>query len=71
MINYNIKIFDDFLDPEDLNEISAYAKNLNNERNINVFHNEIDLNNLQIDSKQASNYFFFVIHCYWTFIIAL
>ena len=51
MINYNIKIFDDFLDPEDLNEISAYAKNLNNERNIHVFHNEIDLNNKIINAS--------------------
>ena len=45
MINYKIKIFDDFLDAEDLKELSIYAKNLNNSRDIHVFHNEIDLNN--------------------------
>ena len=51
MINYNIKIFDDFLEPEDFKEISAYAKNLNNERNIHVFHNEIDLKNKIINAS--------------------
>ena len=45
MINYKIKIFDNFLDDEDLKELSIYAKDLNNDRNIHVFHNEIDLNN--------------------------
>ena len=45
MINYKIKIFDDFLDAEDLKELSIYAKNLNNNRDVHVFHNEIDLNN--------------------------
>ena len=45
MINYKIKIFDNFLEPEDLKELSIYAKNLNNDSNVNVFHNEIDLNN--------------------------
>ena len=45
MINYKIKIFDDFLEAEDLKELSVYAKNLNNNRDIHVFHNEIDLNN--------------------------
>ena len=45
MINYKIKIFDDFLEAEDLKELSIYAKNLNNNRDIYVFHNEIDLNN--------------------------
>ena len=51
MINYNIKIFDDFLEPEDFKEVSAYAKNLNNERNIHVFHNEIDLKNKIINAS--------------------
>jgi hypothetical protein len=45
MINYKIKIFDDFLETEDLKELSIYAKNLNNDRDVHVFHNEIDLNN--------------------------
>ena len=45
MINYKIKIFDNFLEPEDLKELSIYAKNLNNDSDVNVFHNEIDLNN--------------------------
>ncbi len=45
MINYKIKIFDDFLEAEDLKELSIYAKNLNNDRNVHVFHNEIDINN--------------------------
>ena len=45
MINYKTKIFDDFLEAEDLKELSVYAKNLNNNRDIHVFHNEIDLNN--------------------------
>jgi hypothetical protein len=45
MINYKIKIFDDFLEAEDLKELSIYAKNLNNDRDVHVFHNEIDANN--------------------------
>ena len=45
MINYKTKIFDDFLEAEDLKELSIYAKNLNNDRDVHVFHNEIDLNN--------------------------
>lgn len=45
MINYKIKIFDNFLETEDLKELSIYAKNLNNDRDVHVFHNEIDLNN--------------------------
>jgi hypothetical protein len=45
MINYKIKIFDNFLETEDLKELSIYAKNLNNDRDVHVFHNEIDINN--------------------------
>ena len=45
MINYKIKIFDDFLESEDLKELSIYAKKLNNNSKVHVFHNEIDLNN--------------------------
>ena len=46
MINYKIKIFDNFLAPEDLKEISDYAKNLSSDRNIHIYHNEIDMNNI-------------------------
>ena len=45
MINYKVKIFDNFLDAEDLKDLSIYAKMLNNDRDVHVFHNEIDLNN--------------------------
>ena len=45
MLNYKIKIFDNFLETEDLKELSIYAKNLNNDRDVHVFHNEIDINN--------------------------
>ncbi len=45
MINYKIKIYDDFLEAEDLKELSIYAKNLISDHDINVLHNEIDLNN--------------------------
>ena len=43
MINYKIKIFDNFLEADDFKELSIYAKNLNNDQDIHVFHNEIDL----------------------------
>ena len=45
MINYKIKIVDDFLEAQDFKELSIYAKNLNNDDSIHVYHNEIDLNN--------------------------
>ena len=45
MINYKIKIVDDFLEAQDFKELSIYAKNLNNDDSIHVFHNEIDMNN--------------------------
>lgn len=45
MINYKIKILDNFLEQEDLKELNVYAQSLNNDRDICVFHNEIDLNN--------------------------
>ena len=51
MINYKIKIFDDFLEAEDFKELSIYAKNLNNDRDVKVFHNEIDLNNRILNSS--------------------
>ena len=51
MINYKIKIFDNFLDQEDLNELNVYARNLKNDQDIHVFHNEIDLNNKILHSS--------------------
>ena len=45
MLNFKIKIFDNFLETEDLKELSIYANNLNNDQDIHVFHNEIDINN--------------------------
>ena len=44
-MNYKVKVYDNFLDQQDLKELTIYAKNLNNANNINIFHNEIDLNN--------------------------
>ena len=51
MINYKIKIFDDFLEAEDLKELSIYVKNLYSNRDIHVFHNKIDLNNKILDAS--------------------
>ena len=51
MINYKIKIFDDFLEAEDLKELSIYVKNLYSNRDIDVFHNKIDLNNKILDAS--------------------
>ena len=45
MLNYKIKIIDNFLETEDLEELNIYAKNLNNDQDVHVFHNEIDINN--------------------------
>jgi len=45
MIKYKIKIFNNFLQYNDLKELTTYAKNLDNDNNIDVFHNKIDLNN--------------------------
>jgi hypothetical protein len=45
MIKYKIKTFDNFFELEDLKELTVYAKSLNSDDNINVFHNKIDLNN--------------------------
>ena len=51
MINYKIKIFDDFLEAEDLKELSIYVKNLYSNCDIHVFHNKIDLNNKILDAS--------------------
>ena len=51
MVNYKIKVFDDFLDAEDLKELSIYAKSLNNDRDVHVFHNKIDPNNNILNSS--------------------
>ena len=55
MINYKIKIFDDFLDSEDLKILNIYAKNLSSNRNINVFHNKIDINNKILSASIDQN----------------
>jgi hypothetical protein len=55
MINYKIKIFDDFLESEDLKELSIYAKNLKNDRDVHVFHNEIDVNNKVLNASIDNN----------------
>ncbi len=55
MNNYNIKIFDDFLAPEDFKELSIYAKNLNNDRDVHVYHNEIDLNGKILNASIDKN----------------
>lgn len=51
MINYKIKIFDDFLESKDLKELSIYAKNLNNNHDVHVFHNKIDVNNKVLNAS--------------------
>ena len=55
MINYKIKIIDNFLEPEDLKELNIYAQNLNNNKDIHVFHNKIDLNNKILDASIDKN----------------
>lgn len=55
MNNYKIKIFDDFLAPEDFKELSIYAKNLNNDRDVHVYHNEIDLNGKILNASIDKN----------------
>ena len=55
MINYKVKIFDDFLESEDLKELSIYAKNLNNDRDVHVYHNEIDLNGKILNASIDKN----------------
>lgn len=51
MINYKTKVFDNFLESEDLKDLTVYARNLNSDGNIHVFHNEIDLNNNILNSS--------------------
>ena len=55
MKNYKIKIFDDFLETEDLKELNIYSKNLNNDRDIHVLHNTIDLNNKILNASIDRN----------------
>ena len=55
MINNKIKIFDDFLEAEDLKELTIYAKNLNNNREIHAFHNKIDQNNNILSASIDAN----------------
>tara|TARA_B100000035_G_scaffold306717_1_gene309095 strand:+ start:299 stop:937 length:639 start_codon:yes stop_codon:yes gene_type:complete len=55
MIDYKIRIFDNFLDSEDLKILNIYAKNLTNNSNINVFHNKVDINNKIISASIDQN----------------
>ena len=55
MINYKIKIFDDFFDSEDLKELNNYAKSLNNNKKVHVFNNKIDLNNKILSASIDKN----------------
>jgi len=50
MIKYKIKTLDNFFELEDLKELTSYAKSLNSDDKINVFHNEIDLNDKIINA---------------------
>ena len=51
MLNFKVKILDDFLNDKDFLELSSYAKNLASNEKINVYHNEIDKNNSVIKSS--------------------
>jgi len=65
MLNYKIKIIDNFLSDQDFLELTKIAKNLNINQKFNVYHNEIDQNNKIIKStidkdlliKINNNYF--------------
>lgn len=51
MLNFEIKIIDNFLNDDDFQDLSNYAKNLASNDNIKVFHNEIDKENNVIKSS--------------------
>ena len=51
MLNFEIKIIDNFLNDDDFQDLSNYAKNLASNDNIKVFHNEIDKKNNVIKSS--------------------
>lgn len=51
MLNFKVKVIDNFLKEEDFQELSNYAKSLANDDNIKVYHNKIDKNNIIIKSS--------------------
>ncbi len=51
MLKYKIKTIDNFLENEDFQELTNYAKNLNSNDQYNVYHNEIDKNNQILKSS--------------------
>ncbi len=51
MLNYNIKILDNFLNEKDFDELAEYAKQLDANKRVNIYHNEIDQNNNIISSS--------------------
>ena len=50
MLNFKVKVLDNFLNEKDFAELSNYAKNLASSEKIDIFHNEIDRNNKVIKS---------------------
>ena len=50
MLNFKVKVLDNFLNEKDFAELSNYAKNLASSKKIDIFHNEIDRNNKVIKS---------------------
>ena len=55
MLNYKIKIFDNFLNDKDFQDLICYAQNLKINREIHVFHNEIETNDNIINSSIDHN----------------
>ena len=45
MLNFEVKVLDNFLNEKDFLELSNYAKNLASSEKFDIFHNEIDKNN--------------------------
>ena len=50
MLNFKVKVLDNFLNEKDFAELSNYAKNLASSKKIDIFHDEIDRNNRVIKS---------------------
>ena len=51
MLNYKIKILDNFLNEKDFDELSECAKQLDANKRVNIYHNEIDQNNNILSSS--------------------
>lgn len=51
MLNYKVKVLDNFLNKEDFFDLSNYAKNLVTEEKLKVYHNKINKNNQIIESS--------------------